>query len=59
MKFLLLRVDRVEAQRVANLFNCKLGQFPLNYLGVAIGDSDVKKKAIEKIIGKLENRLGT
>lgn len=41
-------VDRVEARRVADLFNCRLGQFPLTYLGIVIGDRSVIKKAAEK-----------
>ena len=48
-------VDNSEAQRVVNMFNCKLGQFPLTYLGVSIGDRLVREKAAGKIISKLEN----
>lgn len=41
----LLGVDSLEAQGVANMLNCKLGQLPLTYLGIAIGDKEVRKKS--------------
>lgn len=39
------------------MFNCKLGRLPLTYPGIEIGDRKVHKKADEKILSKMNNRL--
>lgn len=52
-----LGVDDMEAIRVSNNFNCKLGQLPLTYLGIDIGDRQLTKKAAGKIMSKLDKRL--
>lgn len=51
-------VNKVEAQNVAKKLDCKLGQFPLTYLGISIGDREIKRMAADKMISKIENRLG-
>ena len=52
-------VNQEDAQSVANKLDCNLGKFPLTYLGIAIGDKDLKGKASANMISKLENRLST
>ena len=50
-------MDATESQRVANLLNCKLGQFPFTYLGLPIA---AKKCAIsdwEPLSSKVANRV--
>ena len=50
-------VNQAEAETVAKKLDCNLGKFPLTYLGIAIGDKDLKGKASANMLSKLENRL--
>lgn len=50
-------VDQEEADRVANIFYCKLAQLPMNYLGILIGDRHIGMKAAENVLSKLNKRL--
>ena len=54
---IVLFVGIIEATRIANMFNCKLGQLLLTYLGITIGDRVVNKNTTGKIISKLECKL--
>lgn len=43
----MIGVEKQEAVRIANMFNCKLGRLPLNYLGIQIDLRKVHKGAGE------------
>lgn len=51
-----LRVEKEEASRVSNMLNCKLGQLPVSYLGIEMGDRQLYNKAVGKIMSKLGSR---
>lgn len=53
----MLGVDKEEAIKVSHMLNCKLGQLPLTYLGIEISDRKLHKKAGEKVLSKMNNRL--
>lgn len=46
-----------EATRVANLLNCKLGSFPIKYLGLPITDKHISIHEWEPLYGKVANRV--
>jgi hypothetical protein len=48
-----------ESQVVADAFNCKLGEFPMKYLGLPIGDRRLSKTELSDSADKIEKRLQT
>lgn len=50
-------MDREEAVRASHMLNYKLGQLLLTYLGIDIRNRKIHKKAAEKVISKMNNRL--
>ena len=52
-----LGVDDDVACNVANVFDCKLAQLPMTYLGILIRNSRLGLKAAENVINKLGKRL--
>lgn len=51
--------DEGEAQRVADIFNCKLGKLPIGYLGVPISDGRLSAAELGIPSEKIEKRLAT
>lgn len=50
-------MEKEEVIRVSNMFNYKLGQLPMSYLGIDTGNRVIHKRTAERIISKLGNRL--
>jgi hypothetical protein len=50
-------VDQVEKERMANMLNCKLGGWPLRYLGIPISDNRLGISAFYGIRDKMRKRL--
>ena len=48
-----------EIQKVADAFNCKLGRFPMKYLGLPISDRRLSKAELRDSADKIERRLQT
>jgi hypothetical protein len=56
-KVFVLGCDVEEQQRVANLFNCKLGALPMVYLGVPIGEYRLNNEHFMPLSGKMTKRM--
>lgn len=52
-----LGVDDMDAIRVSNSFNCKLGKLPITYLGMDIGDRKMGDRVVANVINKMKRRL--
>jgi hypothetical protein len=48
-----------EQQETVRVLNCKLGSFPMKYLGMPISDCKVTKAQLKYVSDKTEKRLGT
>ena len=51
-----LGVGKDEQERIANMFNCKLGELPMNYLGLPIGERRLTLEQFRFLVSKLTNR---
>jgi hypothetical protein len=51
-------LDRQEGQRVANLLNCKVGPFPLTYLGLPISNNKLCISDWEPLCATVSKRVG-
>ena len=51
-------VDGEEQSRVANLFNCALGSFPMKYLGVPVSNRKLLASDFECLPNKIQKKLG-
>lgn len=47
------------AKKMADLFNCRLGEFPMKYLGLPISDKRLSKLELSDLADKIEKRLQT
>jgi hypothetical protein len=54
-----LGINEVEAGETANAFNCKLGHFPMKYLGLPISYKRLSKEELSFSATKVEKRLET
>jgi hypothetical protein len=52
-------LSEAESQNVADVFNCKLGKFPMKYLGLPISDRRLSKAELSEPAEKIEKRLQT
>jgi len=52
-------MNESESQRVAQVFNYKLGVFPMKYLGLPISDRRLTKAELSEAPSKIERRLQT
>lgn len=50
-------MDVLESTRVANLLNCKLGRFPIKYLGLPISHQKLSIHEWEPLYGKVVARV--
>jgi hypothetical protein len=41
-----------EQRRVANMLNCRLGQFPMKYLGFPVSDKPLRAHLVGHLLGK-------
>ena len=48
-----------EQQETVRVLNCKLGSFPMKYLGMPVSDCKVTKAQLKYVSDKTEKRLGT
>ena len=46
-----------QGQQVADAFNCKLGAFPMKYLGLPISDERLSKGELSDSAEKIEKKL--
>ncbi|WVZ96593.1 hypothetical protein U9M48_042209 [Paspalum notatum var. saurae] len=46
-------LEEVEKRRVADLFHCKMGLFPMKYLGIPIGDRRLSKAEMMALVDKV------
>ncbi|KAK1649992.1 hypothetical protein QYE76_067797 [Lolium multiflorum] len=53
-----MNVDDDDAQLIAQSLSCKLGNFPMNYLGVPLHHSKLRKEDIQPVVDKILNRAG-
>jgi len=54
-----LGINEVEAEGIAKVFNCKLGHFPMKYLGLPISFKRLSKEDLSFSANKVEKRLET
>lgn len=54
---LVMGVDSLEQERIANMFNCKVGSLPMVYLGIPISDMHLGIKALSGVVAKTRKRL--
>jgi hypothetical protein len=54
-----LGINEVEADEIAHAFNCKLGHFPMKYLGLSISFKRLSKEDLSFSANKVEKRLET
>ena len=52
-----INVDPEEAQIFAQILSCKLGAFPLKYLGVPLHHSKLRKEDLQPVVDKLIKKL--
>ena len=48
-----------EQQETTGVLNCKLGSFPMKYLGMPVSDCRITKAQLKYVSDKTEKRLGT
>jgi len=58
-KVLTIGIGEEEIQTIANAFNCKVGKFPMIYLGLPISHKRLTKEELSESAGKIERRLDT
>ena len=54
---IIMGMDQQERVRIANLLNCKLGSFPIKYLGLPISHKKLAISEWEPLYGKVANRV--
>jgi hypothetical protein len=54
-----LGISEVKDEEIASAFNCKLGHFPMKYLGLPISYKRLSKKELSFSASKVEKRLET
>jgi hypothetical protein len=54
---LTINVDDAEANLFAQIFGCKLGEFPFTYLGVPLHFSKLRKEDLQPILDKIIKRI--
>jgi hypothetical protein len=47
-------IDSLEQERIANMFNCKVGSLPMVYLGIPISDMHLGIKALSGVVAVRE-----
>jgi hypothetical protein len=52
-----INLDEEEAQKFANIFCCKTGSFPFNYLGVHLHYEKLKREDIQPIVDQVMGRI--
>lgn len=52
-------IDHAEHERIANIMNCRVGTFPMVYLGIPVSDCKHSKGKLNFVNGKVANRLAT
>lgn len=52
-------IDAEESEHIANAFNCKVGKFPMKYLGLPISYKRLSKEELSESAAKVEKRLET
>jgi hypothetical protein len=52
-------LDDEEQHRAMSALNCKLGTFPMKYLGLPVSVAKISKAQLSYVGGKIEKRLGT
>ena len=50
-------VELAEQSRIASIFGCKVGQFPLTYLGLPVSDCKLSKAQLSYVGEKVRRRL--
>jgi hypothetical protein len=53
-----INVSEEDAQLTAQSLSCKLGEFPMNYLGVPLHHSKLRKEDIQPVVDKILKRAG-
>jgi hypothetical protein len=52
-----LNVDEIETSRIANIFSCPIGSFPLKYLGVTLHFDKLSREELQPLVDKLLHRI--
>ena len=53
-----INVDEEQARLVAEALSCKLGKFPLKYLGVPLHHSKLRKENLQPLVDKILKQAG-
>jgi hypothetical protein len=54
---IVLNVDEIETSRIANIFSCPIGSFPLKYLGVTLHFDKLSREELQPLVDKLLHRI--
>ena len=52
-----LNLDQNEAHRLAHIFSCPLGSFPINYLGVPLHYENLTRDDIQPLVDKILKKV--
>lgn len=52
-------IEKQRLMEVPNGFNCKVGDFPMKYLGIPVSDTKLSKADPNIVVTNIENRLAT
>lgn len=52
-----MNVEVEDTQRIADIFNCPIGSFPLKYLGVPLHHSKLSREDLQPLVDKLLHRI--
>ena len=53
-----INVDEDQAQAFAQTLSCKIGKFPLKYLGVPLHYAKLRKEDLQPLVDKILNQAG-
>jgi len=52
-----LNLDHSEAHRLAHIFSCTLGSFPIKYLGVPLHYDNLTREDIQPLVDKILKKV--
>jgi len=52
-------LEEQEQLEIAQMLNCRVGTFPMKYLGIPVSDTKLTKSDLNVVAEKIENRLAT
>ena len=52
-----MNVDRETVHRLAHLFTCPIGEFPIKYLGIPLHFDKLRREDIQPLVDKMLQRI--